>query len=249
VKVSRIIRVIDTATKTTLANVNAGNLQPASESQELGGVSRFSPLFVALSDETQLVQAARAQTKLTHNNALVLDAAEYLARVAWRIIYKRLVPSLALKEVLNDTKNEQLVQLINRGLLTATKNEDDETALVSFGQLYSSWLPSFITNAASSVVSTVFPLGKACPIGGALPGVVHFVSKYEKLPNGLEEALIANASVGGDSAARGHLIGLLLGAHFGEASVPGRWFQHLRQREHIVQCVQTIENANTEETK
>ena len=52
-------------------------------------------------------------------------------------------------------------------------------------------------------------IGKASPTEGALPASLYFALKYK---DNVEEALIANAGCGGDSAARGMVIGMLLGA-------------------------------------
>ncbi len=57
-----------------------------------------------------------------------------------------------------------------------------------------------------------FYTAKACGFRGALPSVVYFVAKYE---TDYANALIQNTGVGGDSAARGLLIGAILGAHLG----------------------------------
>ncbi len=64
-------------------------------------------------------------------------------------------------------------------------------------------------------------IGKASPTEGALPSALYFAIKYQ---NDMEAALIANANCGGDSAARGIVVGMLLGALPGGALPAGhRW--------------------------
>jgi ADP-ribosyl-[dinitrogen reductase] hydrolase len=57
----------------------------------------------------------------------------------------------------------------------------------------------------------------------------------------LEEALIANAGVGGDSAARGFLIGALLGA---ADAVPARWAEALRERQRVDRLWASLDGEN-----
>ncbi|WP_243361997.1 ADP-ribosylglycohydrolase family protein [Fundidesulfovibrio terrae] len=75
----------DRATKNTLSQLAAG-WEPAdagSASDELAGASRIAPLVHSLrSDVEAMVQACRAQTGLTHNNAKIMDSAEFFARTA-----------------------------------------------------------------------------------------------------------------------------------------------------------------------
>ena len=65
-------------------------------------------------------------------------------------------------------------------------------------------------------------VGKASPTEGALPGSLYLALKYQ---HSLEEGLIANAGIGGDSAVRGMVVGMLLGAVKGRAGIPGRWIE------------------------
>jgi ADP-ribosylglycohydrolase len=74
---------------------------------------------------------------------------------------------------------------------------------------------------------------------GALPASLYFALRYES--QGLERALVANANVGGDSAARGITIGILLGAVQGEDSVPQRWIRTLRSMEHVDSLLARLE--------
>ena len=73
-------------------------------------------------------------------------------------------------------------------------------------------------------------MGKASPTEGALPGALYFAMKYQ---DSLEEALIANAGCGGDSAVRGMVIGMLLGAFHPRTAIPERWLGALNSRPHV----------------
>ena len=59
-------------------------------------------------------------------------------------------------------------------------------------------------------------VGKASPTEGTLPGAVYFLAKYATL----REAAVANAMVGGDTAARAVPIGMILGALQGTGGLP-----------------------------
>ena len=60
--------------------------------------------------------------------------------------------------------------------------------------------------------------------------MVHLIAKYE---NNLEEALVQSVMAGGDSAARGMLVGMVLGAHLGPGSIPQKWLSELARRKEI----------------
>jgi ADP-ribosylglycohydrolase len=87
-------------------------------------------------------------------------------------------------------------------------------------------------------------VGKASPAEGALPGALFFSIRYK---HSLEKALIANANCGGDSAARGIVIGMLLGAVHGPAAIPSRWQEGLRSLNHVKKQISVIRsNIKTE---
>jgi ADP-ribosyl-[dinitrogen reductase] hydrolase len=67
-------------------------------------------------------------------------------------------------------------------------------------------------------------LSTACYVEDAVPAVVYLALKYHGDP---ENALIANTNLGGDNAARGAVLGALLGAAHGVEKIPDRWTQGL----------------------
>ena len=64
----------------------------------------------------------------------------------------------------------------------------------------------------------------ACYVEDSVPAVVYLALKYHDDP---ENALIANTNLGGDNAARGAVLGALLGAAHGVENFPDRWVDGL----------------------
>ena len=79
--------------------------------------------------------------------------------------------------------------------------------------------------------------GQMCAIKAALPGAVYTVLQNE---DNLEEALIETVMAGGDSAARGMVVGMLLGAYLGPEKIPPRWLEPLIEYKQIVTAVETL---------
>jgi len=64
----------------------------------------------------------------------------------------------------------------------------------------------------------------ACYVEDSVPAVIYLALKYHDDP---ENALIANTNLGGDNAARGAVLGALLGAAHGIEKFPDRWIDGL----------------------
>ncbi len=69
-------------------------------------------------------------------------------------------------------------------------------------------------------------LSPACYVEHAVPAVVYLALKYH---HDAEGALIANTNLGGDNAARGAVLGALVGAQGGLRAFPRRWVDGLVQ--------------------
>ena len=67
-------------------------------------------------------------------------------------------------------------------------------------------------------------LSTACYVEDAVPAVVYLALKYHDDP---EQALIVNTNLGGDNAARGSILGALLGASGGIERFPRPWVDGL----------------------
>jgi ADP-ribosylglycohydrolase len=64
----------------------------------------------------------------------------------------------------------------------------------------------------------------ACYVEDSIPAVVYLALKYHDDP---ENALIANTNLGGDNAARGAVLGAIMGASYGIEKFPQRWIDGL----------------------
>jgi ADP-ribosylglycohydrolase len=195
----------DQATKATLRNhdMGKGPEDGGSFSQELAGAARIAPLvFWYCTDPDSLVESARAQTRMTHNNTVIVDCAEFLARTAQRVLSGE-SPVSAMTRVAEDRFVDSHIH---------------------------DWVEEGIRSKEEESLSTVTRFGQSCHVEEAFPGVVHLIARYEE---DLKEGLIQAVMAGGDSAARAMIVGMILGAHRGEAALPEPWLRDLRKREEI----------------
>ena len=94
----------------------------------------------------------------------------------------------------------------------------------------SKWVAVGLESKREKSVHVISRFGQSCHTEEAFPGVVHLIARYER---NLKEALIQSVMAGGDSAARGMMVGMVLGAHLGPESIPQEWLSELKKREHI----------------
>ena len=203
----------DSATKATIENIASGkpSTESGSDSDDLAGAARIAPLaYVYQNDLEKLITSAREQTALTHNNPLIIDTAEYFARVVWHVLQG---------------------QTPTEGLKTAKAGTLDT-------EPYSRWIDEGLQSTAGDTRQVIKDFGQMCEVHAAFPGVVHLIAKYE---NDLYGALVENAMAGGDSAGRGLIVGLVVGAHMGMESIPSPWLTDLKAYDHVMNLMATID--------
>lgn len=208
---------VDKATKATLKRFAEGHGPEASgsSSTDLAGAARIAPLLYAMGDDLEgCVAAARAQTAMTHNDAMVVEAAAY-----WTVV---------TQEVLVGKHPEDAL----------------ESALqkLSLPEVFASWVRHGLESAAMETEAAVLDFGQSCAVDGAFPSVVHCIARYAE---DLREGLIQNVMVGGDSAGRGLLVGMVLGAHHGLQAIPKEWMEELRVGPTIRTWMEQIDRART----
>jgi ADP-ribosylglycohydrolase len=195
----------DQATKTTLANMDAGNAltDSASESDDLSGASRMAALLSVYHDDLeQLIDAARAQTRITHNDERGILCSDFFSRCVFAIFGGQ-PPRTALETTLKGHfANSPIASLVAMGL--ESRDRDTRETIAEFGQM--------------------------CSVEAGLPGAVHLITRYA---DDFKTAMVENVMAGGDSSARGMLAGMVLGAAHGMVAIPGQWQSEMTASQRI----------------
>jgi ADP-ribosylglycohydrolase len=95
-----------------------------------------------------------------------------------------------------------------------------------------------IDSAGEDSVAAIARFGQSCHTDDAFPGVVHLIAKYE---TDLKEALVQSVMAGGDSAGRGLLVGMVLGAYLGDRGLPHEWVSEIKRGADISRLLKQIE--------
>jgi ADP-ribosylglycohydrolase len=204
---------VDGATRKTLAWYAKGKDpgSAGSHSNDFSGAARIAPLAYRFSgDEAALVIAARMQTKMTHNDPATIDTAEFFARTAFR--------------VLGGTSPVEAMEAV-------AAMETFELSPISM------WVEQGIKSRSQESIPVIGRFGQACAVNQVFSGVVHLIAKYQ---GDLEAALVQSVMAGGDSAARGIVVGMVLGAHQGMEALPVKWVDALNRKEEIIALLDEI---------
>ncbi len=191
----------DHATKETLSNMKNGAAltRAGANSEELGGAARIAPLLALL-----------------HKRPL-----------EEKISAARLQTKLTHRAPLTMDAAEFLTRLTE----TVLEGEDiwpavEKAADADYPILPVREMVQRVHDTRSwEMKSVARELGQACPAAQALPTTLALLARY---PDDLETAFIENVMAGGDSAARGLALGMVLGAKHGREGIPERWTDGLR---------------------
>jgi ADP-ribosylglycohydrolase len=203
----------DKATKATLANLEkgVGLTRAGSESTDLAGAARIAPILVALRNEEKPTIIAAVRAQTALTHA---------------------TPTVI------DTAEfiAHTVFALMRGVSVASALQ------MSASLPYRALKAEAILQQAEAVrqlptVEAVDKLGQACPLEQSLPSVFAILLRDG---GDLELALEENVMAGGDSAARGLVLGMILGAAYGRRAVPERWIAPLKSRPKIEAFLQTV---------
>ncbi len=126
--------------------------QGGSESSDLGGAARIAPLSLYYTDNVDaFIENARKQTSMTHNHPIVMDTAEFFARVFVSVL-KDNTPTAAIEKSLEAMPDSsQIHQMVEAGSKTASL--DTPTAISQLGQ--------------------------SCSVQCAMQSTIHLIFKYE----------------------------------------------------------------------
>ncbi len=201
----------DGASQDTLSNLRDGMRRTPSTSNDLAGASRIAPLLLAENLKDEADLVWAAREQTRMTHGD--DQVIDSAEFFMRVT----VRVLAGEEVLP-------------ALRAVASRSFEALPAKEWSQKAESLLKTDTTNA-------IVKLGQTCHVDHAFPATLYLLKKYS---HSLEEALIENAMAGGDSAARGMLLGMVLGASLGREAIPERWVQATKEASSIQEQIHSL---------
>ena len=203
----------DGATQTTLDNLAHGRGAP-SDSNDLAGASRIAPVLAAAGSASLDVRIKAAREQTSLTHGDV-------ATIDCAEYFARVVDAVgagqSIPQALNSAADAPYSALDAGAFLkVAEENREGEPTAVGAA------------------------LGLTCHTPEAFPLTLYFLLRFAGQPM---EALVQNAMTGGDSSARGMLIGLVMGAAHGTDWMPHAWIDELNAGPEIMALLQLIEPA------
>ena len=113
-----------------------------------------------------------------------------------------------------------------------------ESSTQGYDEKIQNWVKVGLLSKDYETNVAIKDFGQSCSVENGFPGVIHLVSKYADDYKG---AMIANVQAGGDSAARGMIVGMILGAKNGLDAVPQAWRDALTHNADIKNLVAMID--------
>ena len=189
----------DHATKDTLINFKNGKTpeKAGAESTDFAGAVRIAPVVYAHREDRDALVAACRAQTAMTHNSKNVVDGAEFLARALWHVLQGKAPAAAMQAVLAE--------------------EMDNAALAG-------WVAQGLESAGEETLEVIADFGQACAVEMAFPATVHLVARYEQ---DLEAALVENVMAGGDSAARGMAVGMLLGAWLGEDALPPAWLTQM----------------------
>jgi ADP-ribosylglycohydrolase len=203
----------DKATKTTLHQMDDQKemLNSGSTSDDLAGASRIAPLVYAYHADQD-----RLDQSVRRQTAITHNNGQVIECAAF-------FAQVATTVLRGDSPADAI-----EAVLAADAWSESVTDVVRSG----------VDSRNRDTRDTISAFGQMCSTEAALPGTVHLICTYE---NDFKRGLVENVMAGGDSAARGLLLGMVLGAHCGMDAIPARWLSELKERRRIEQLLDALD--------
>jgi ADP-ribosylglycohydrolase len=200
---------VDTATRESIALLESGQ-RYGYFSDELGGAARIASILYWVKDPQEAIAAAVDQARLTHQSAQSLLVTDFFVRAAVRLLQGESGSIIEVLQSIRDERTEHIRQASQDDIPVLTKADC---------QFFDDSLKNTLKHLNSSARETATRLGQSCHAQHALPVILNILAR-----NGnYQESLQFNSRVGGDSAARAMLIGLLLGIRATTDEIPAHW--------------------------
>jgi ADP-ribosylglycohydrolase len=202
----------DSATNATLENIKSGKLpkEAGSSSDDLAGAARIAPLIHVYRDDLEKLVASAVSQTAFTHNNSQVIKSAEFFSMVAYLILAGTSPVTAIERV----KRE--------------KFSSDP---------FSEWIEMGLQSVERDTRQSIKDFGQMCETAAAFPGVIHLIAKYE---NDLKHALVENVMAGGDSAGRGLIVGMLLGAYLGMDTLPQSWLTDMKAYPQIADMLTQI---------
>lgn len=201
----------DGATKATLDFLKRGSAA-ASESNDLAGAARIAPVLAALSDSPLEIRIGAARAQTALTHG---DRATIDAAEFFTRAADALASGHSMDQALNAAASVGYDALDARAFLDRVIDAEGRDE-----------------NAAGK------QFGLTCHTPEAFPLTLWFLHRFQDQPL---ESIVRNTMAGGDNAARGLFIGLIMGAAHGTAWMPLSWIEGLRANDEIDALLSLLE--------
>jgi ADP-ribosylglycohydrolase len=203
----------DKATKATLQNLSEGKSHQTcgSSSEELAGASRISPLVYVNHRDFQQLIHAARLQTAFTHNT---DSVIDSAEFFSRTAVKVLTgrtPSEAIAETVDDNYK---------------------------GHVFEEYVALGLQSAQKDTREAIAEFGQMCELEAAFPATIHIILKYE---DDFKRGMVENVMAGGDSAGRGMMAGMILGAHGGMDAIPEKWLKELTHHDRILASLESLD--------
>jgi len=197
---------VDNATRVTLSRHAGGSgpEDPGSPSDDLAGASRIAPLVYAYRNDLDTLVKCAKAQTRMTHGDPLTIDSAEFFARVAFLVLHGTSPYKAMKQVAQEHFNASHL---------------------------SGWVAAGLASKGRDSVVSIAAFGQTCHTPEAFPGVVHLIARYQ---NDLKEALIQSVMAGGDSAARGMIVGMVLGAWLGPEAMPQQWLEDLRQKDYIL---------------
>ncbi len=91
-----------------------------------------------------------------------------------------------------------------------------EEIALAYSENIQKWVDQGVAKAETESIEAIKVLGQSCSVEGGFAAVIYLLVRFSDF----QEAMEANALAGGDSAARGMIVGAVLGAYGGMEALP-----------------------------
>jgi ADP-ribosylglycohydrolase len=204
---------VDGATTDTLANIEAGKAagETGSQSADLSAASRIAPLVYRYPDD--------------------IDQLLSVVKAQAKMTHNH-------NQVLESAEFFARVTVAVLGGAKPGKAMTDVAEHHFKDSEIAEWVSDGMDSIGMETRQTIADFGQACETEMGFPSTIHLIATYA---DNFKEALVENIMAGGDSAARGMAVGMILGAHNGMAAIPPSWLADLRAENRISELLDQID--------